>query len=72
MTLIEFLQTTKQNPTQFAAAIGVAPSTVMRWVSGARTPTVDFLMKIKGATCGSVDVEDFAKERAAKKRARAA
>lgn len=67
MTLHDFLTERKLKPTHFADMIGVAPSTVIRWVKGDRTPTVDFLMKIKAATSGTVNVEDFAEERAARK-----
>lgn len=59
MRLSEFLAKHELNPEQFAAKVGVHPTTIYRLLSGATIPKRQNLKKIIAATGGEVDVSDL-------------
>jgi transcriptional regulator with XRE-family HTH domain len=59
MTLHDFLQSTGQTPSAFAARLSVAPSTVSRWLSGDRRPSLSVMVRISEITGGAVTAADF-------------
>lgn len=62
MKLAEYLTKQKMRPSAFAASIDVPPSTVSRWMTGARTPRADAISKIQRKTKGKVTIRDFLSE----------
>lgn len=65
MTLAEYLSQNEIKPSVFAAALGVAPSTVTRWIKGERRPELDLIVRIQETTAGKVSATDFLTEVAA-------
>jgi hypothetical protein len=59
MRLSEFLAKHELNPEQFAAKVGVHPTTIYRLLSGATIPKRGNLKKIIAATGGEVGVTDL-------------
>lgn len=59
MRLSEYLANNKMNPEQFAARVGVHPTTIYRLLSGATIPKKQNLKKIIAATQGEVDIRDL-------------
>jgi len=59
MRLSEYLAKKDMNPEQFAAKVGVHPTTIYRLLSGATIPKRQNLRKIIEATEGAVDVSDL-------------
>lgn len=59
MKLETYLSDVGIKPTAFAAAIGVAPSTITRILRGERSPSLDLVMRIHAATEGKVRAEDW-------------
>jgi transcriptional regulator with XRE-family HTH domain len=59
MTLHDFLQSTGQTPSAFASRLSVAPSTVSRWLSGDRRPSLAVMVRISEITDGAVTAADF-------------
>lgn len=59
MDIASYLVLRNLKPAAFASEIGVAPSTVTRWVRGERRPAVDLLAKLQSVTGGAVTVDDF-------------
>jgi transcriptional regulator with XRE-family HTH domain len=59
MRLSKFLRLSGMSQGAFAKAIGVQQSTVSRYVSGVKQPSLDVLKRITRATSGEVTVDDF-------------
>jgi predicted transcriptional regulator len=59
MRLSEYLASHEMNPEQFAAKVGVHPTTIYRLLSGATIPKRQNLIKIIEATEGEVDISDL-------------
>ena len=59
MTLQDYLARTKTTPEEFAAKIGASRGGVLKWISGERFPRPVMLKKIKLATGGKVQANDF-------------
>jgi hypothetical protein len=59
MRLSEYLAKNEMNPEQFAAKVGVHPTTIYRLLSGATIPKRQNLKKIMAATEGEVDISDL-------------
>jgi transcriptional regulator with XRE-family HTH domain len=59
MRLSEYLAKNGMNPEQFAARVGVHPTTIYRLLSGATIPKRQNLKKIIEATKGEVDISDL-------------
>jgi predicted transcriptional regulator len=59
MRLSEYLANHQMNPEQFAAKVGVHPTTIYRLLSGATIPKRQNLKKIIAATEGEVDIRDL-------------
>jgi DNA-binding transcriptional regulator YdaS (Cro superfamily) len=59
MTLSEYLARTNTTPTAFARKLGVAHTTVIRWVSGETSPPLAQMGRIAQATGGAVQPNDF-------------
>lgn len=59
MKLEQYLTDNQIKPVAFAMAIGVAPSTITRIIRGERSPGIELIAKIKSATDGRVDFEDW-------------
>lgn len=59
MTLAEYLSSNSIKPSNFAASIGVPPSTILRILNRQREPGLDLLRKIMIATDGHVMPNDF-------------
>jgi predicted transcriptional regulator len=59
MRLSEYLAKNEMNPEQFAAKVGVHPTTIYRLLSGATIPKRQNLRKIIAATEGLVDISDL-------------
>ncbi len=59
MKLATYLHENDIKPVAFAALLDVAPSTITRILRGERTPRIDLIAKIKVATGGKVDAEDW-------------
>jgi DNA-binding transcriptional regulator YdaS (Cro superfamily) len=62
MTLSEYLAQTNTRPTAFARKLGVAHTTVLRWVSGETSPPLSAMGRISQATNGAVQPNDFLEE----------
>jgi predicted transcriptional regulator len=59
MRLSVYLAKNQLNPEQFAARVGVHPTTIYRLLSGATIPKRQNLKKILAATEGEVDISDL-------------
>jgi predicted transcriptional regulator len=59
MRLSEYLAKKEMNPEQFAARVGVHPTTIYRLLSGTTIPKRQNLTKIIEATGGEVDISDL-------------
>lgn len=59
MKLRDYLELTKQKPSDFATKMGVAHNTVLRWLSKSRTPTPAQMRAIYEATSGVVTPNDL-------------
>lgn len=59
MRLSEYLAKHQKTPEQFAARVGVHPTTIYRLLSGATIPKRQNLAKIIEATGGEVDITDL-------------
>lgn len=59
MKLDTYLSDCHLTQREFAAAIGVSPNTVARYVSGRRIPSRDEMLTIVAATKGQVTPNDF-------------
>jgi predicted transcriptional regulator len=59
MRLSVYLAKNQLNPEQFAAKVGVHPTTIYRLLSGATIPKRQNLKKIIAATEGEVDISDL-------------
>lgn len=59
MTLTQYLRDQGITASQFAADLGVVPSTVTRWLKGERIPEDDLKVRIFEATAGKVTPGDF-------------
>ena len=59
MTLARYLDKNKMMPSHFAASIGVPTSTVTRWLSGDRKPSLASMSVITIATGGEVTINDM-------------
>jgi transcriptional regulator with XRE-family HTH domain len=59
MTLSEYLARENVKRSHFAQSIGVEASTVTRWISGDRTPSLALMERISRATDGKVTPSDF-------------
>jgi predicted transcriptional regulator len=59
MRLSVYLAKNQLNPEQFAAKVGVHPTTIYRLLSGATIPKRQNLKKIIAATEGEVDIGDL-------------
>ena len=59
MKLKDYLAKVNMRPTAFAREIGVAPTTVTRWIRGHRHPEMRAVQKIIKATRGRVTANDF-------------
>lgn len=65
MHLRTYLETNKVTIPAFAGAIGVTVQAVHRYVNGERKPRPEVMDKIKAATKGNVQPNDFYPEAAA-------
>jgi hypothetical protein len=65
MTLADWLKQEKIKPSAFAEMLGVAPSTITRFVRGEKTPSTLMLMRIYEKTEGAVRLEDWMNSRIA-------
>lgn len=59
MTLKEYLGATKTPVASVATAVGVAATTVYRWVNGKRMPDANQMRAIHSITMGSVTPNDW-------------
>jgi transcriptional regulator with XRE-family HTH domain len=59
MILTEYLERHKLSQNDFGRRIGAATGTVSRWVTGARRPSLRWLIAIEAGTQGWVTMEDF-------------
>ena len=59
MTLREYLNTTGTKVSSLAATLGVAETTIYRWMSGRRRPNFEQMRAICAATLGAVTPNDF-------------
>ncbi len=59
MTLAEYLTTTTQSATVFAAQVGCEVSTITRILRGERGPSLELALKIENVTSGKVQPSDF-------------
>jgi len=59
MQLAQYLEQRGISVAAFADRLGVDVSTVYRWCSGDRVPSVDAFRRIKSATGGAVTPNDF-------------
>ena len=62
MNLATYLKQSDIKPSAFAATMGVAPSTVGRWIKAERHPKPDQVRRIYILTKGKVTANDFMKE----------
>lgn len=62
MKLAEYLKAHKIKNRDFAKTIGVHPGSIPRYKKPKANPPTSILKKIKDATDGMVDAEDFASE----------
>ncbi len=58
MNLQTFLTQTGQNQSEFAAALGVRPSTICRILNGTRAPSLDLVNEIRSVTSMAVTADD--------------
>lgn len=65
MTLAEYLAREGITQTEFGRRVGVGHSVVSRWVRGERQPEWPMLVRIREATAGAVQPNDFLKAEAA-------
>jgi DNA-binding transcriptional regulator YdaS (Cro superfamily) len=63
MRLSEFLAARGSTATAFAAQVGVAHTTVLRWADGRLFPSRGSMQRIMAATRGVVTAQDFFAER---------
>ncbi len=59
MNLQTFLTKTGQNQSEFAAILGVRPSTICRILNGTRAPSLDLIHEIRSATSMAVTADDL-------------
>jgi plasmid maintenance system antidote protein VapI len=59
VTLKEYLEAKELKPSQFAASIGVEPSTIIRMANGERGPSLAMALRIETETDGAVTVQDW-------------
>ena len=59
MNLRSYLDEQKITPAAFAAAIGVMPASIYRYLSGERLPHREVMEKIAAETGGKVQPNDF-------------
>ncbi len=59
MKLATYLEETGVKPSAFAERLGVAPSTILRLVSGDRLPGLELAIQIREASDGKVQPDDF-------------
>lgn len=59
MTLKEFLSLPDNNEVKLASLLGVSQSTINRYANGKRWPDRDVIVRIKAATEGAVDFDDW-------------
>lgn len=59
MKLHQYLSMKNERASAFAARIGAPASTVSRWLSGDRSPSLDSVAKVEVATGGLVTAADF-------------
>lgn len=72
MTLEQFLEASGQRPAAFAAKIGVAASTVTRWLKGQRAVSAEMAVLVENATKGKVKRHQLRPDLWAEKRRSAA
>jgi transcriptional regulator with XRE-family HTH domain len=59
MKLSEWLKENGLSQAEFARRIGVSPPALSRFITGARIPHATSILKIRDATDGKVDVNDW-------------
>lgn len=62
MTLAEYIERKHPGYAEFARALGVEQTTVMRWCKGERRPTVGWANAIASFTAGAVPVTSWGSE----------
>ncbi len=62
MNLKTYLDKHHQTISQFAASLGVAPSTISRIIDGTRNPSLSLIEAIKEQTDGHVKADDWLSE----------
>lgn len=62
MTLKEFLSLPDNNEVKLAGLLEVSQGTVNRYANGKRWPDRDMIIRIKAATHGAVDFDDWFSE----------
>jgi DNA-binding transcriptional regulator YdaS (Cro superfamily) len=62
MKLGDWLAQHEMRQWQLAKLVGARQQAVANWVNGNRTPTAEFILAIRRATNGKVDLEDWVSE----------
>ena len=59
MKLAAWLEQTQTRPAHLAKTLGVAQSTVSRWITGEKVPSMEMARRVAEATDGAVMANDW-------------